>query len=151
MSIWLTVAFIGVVLCKNGRWMRMLFSEKDSDGRISFVAWKRHIVICSKVHAVSADLPFHRSDTKLGPAGEFAVDFVSNAPCSAACRYGSTACCNCCLEGYDPVLLVFYMGFGEISKFILSKNLLPSGISSGSVSASFSMVCLMSSRDLLWR
>ena len=36
-------------------------------------------------------------------------------------------------------------------KFISSRNLLPSGISSGGVSASSSMVCLMSSRDLLWR
>ncbi len=84
MSIWLTEAFIGAVLCKNGRWMRTHFSEKDSDGRFSFIVWKGHIVICSEVHAVSADLPFHRSDTKLGPAGEFTVDSVSNAPCSAA-------------------------------------------------------------------
>ena len=116
MSIWLTKAFIGAVLCKNGRWMRTLLSEEDGDGGFSFIAWKRHIFICSEVHAVSADLPFHRSDTKLGPAGEFAVDSVSNAPGSAACRYGSTARCNCRLESYDPVLLVFYMGLGEISK-----------------------------------
>ncbi len=53
-----------------------------------FIVWKRHIVICSEVHAVSADLPFHRSDTKLGPAGEFTVDSVSNAHCSAAWRDG---------------------------------------------------------------
>ncbi len=119
MSIWFTEAFIGAVLCKNGRWMRTLFSEKDSDGGVSFIAWKRHIVICSEVHAVLADLPFHHSDTKLGPAGEFAVDSVSDAPSSAACRYESTARCNCRLEGYDPVLLVFYMGLGEISKVYL--------------------------------
>ena len=151
MSIWFTKAFIGAVLCKNGRWMRTLLSEEDGDGGFGFVARKRRIVICSKVHAISADLPFHCSDTKLGPAGEFAVDSVSNAPGSAACRDGSTACCICCLESYDPELLVFYMGFGELPKFISSRNLLPSGISSGGVSASSSMVCLMSSRDLLWR
>ena len=79
MSIWLTEAFIGAVLCKNGRWMRTLFSEIDGDGGFCFIAWKRRIVICSEVHALSADLPFHRSGTKLGPAGEFAVDSVSNA------------------------------------------------------------------------
>jgi hypothetical protein len=116
MSIWLTEAFIGAVLCKNGRWMRTLLSEKDGDGRFSFVAWKGYIIICSKVHAVLADLPFHRSNTKLGPAGEFAVDSVSNAPGSAAFRDGSTARCNCRFKSYDPVLLVFYMGLGEISK-----------------------------------
>ena len=86
MSIWFTEAFIGAVLCKNGCRMRTLFSEKDSDGGVSFIAWKRHIVICCKEHAVSADLPFRRSDTKLRPAGEFAVDSVSNAPGLAASR-----------------------------------------------------------------
>ncbi len=116
MSIWFTKAFIGAVLCKNGRWMRTLLSEEDGDGRFRFIAWKRRIVIGSEVHAVSEDLPFHRSDTKLGPAGKFAVDSVSNAPGSAACCCGSTAHCNCRLERYDPILLVFYMGLGEISK-----------------------------------
>ena len=116
MSIWFTEAFIGAVLCKNGRWMRTLFSEEDSDGVVSFIAWKRHIVVCSKVHAVLADLPFHRSNTKLGPAGEFAVDFVSNTLGSAASRCGSTACCNCRFKSYNPVLLIFYMGLGEIFK-----------------------------------
>ncbi len=74
------------------------------------------IIICSEVHAVLVDLSFHRSNTKLGPAGEFAVDFVSNAPGSATCRCGLPARCNCRFKGYDPVLLVFYMGTGEISK-----------------------------------
>ena len=119
MSIWFTKAFIGAVLCKNGRWMRTLLSEEDGYGGFSFVAWKGYIFICSEMHAVLADLPFHRSDTKLGPAGKFAVDSVFNAHGSAACRCGSTARCNCRLEGYDPVLLVFYVGFGEISKVYL--------------------------------
>ena len=57
--------------------MRSLLSEKDGDGGFRFIAWKWRITVCSEVHAVSADLPFHRSDTKLGPAGEFAVDSVS--------------------------------------------------------------------------
>ncbi len=58
MSIWLTKAFIGAVLCKNGCWMRTLLSEKDGDGGFSFIAWKRCDVICSEVHAVSADLAY---------------------------------------------------------------------------------------------
>ena len=95
--------------------MRSLLSEKDGDGGFRFIAWKWRITVCSEMHAVSTNLPFHRSDTKLGPAGEFAIDSVSNAPGSAACRCGSMARCNCRLESYDPVLLVFYMGFGEIS------------------------------------
>ncbi len=84
MSIWFTKAFIGAVLRKNGRWMGML-SEKGGDGGFSFSVWKKRIVICSKVHAISSDLPFNRSDAKLGPARKFAVDSVSNAPGSAAC------------------------------------------------------------------
>jgi hypothetical protein len=103
MSIWFTKAFIGAVLCKNGRWMGILLSEEDGDGGFSFIAWKRCIVICSEVLAVSADLPFYRSDAKLGPAGKFAVDSVSNAPGSASCRYGSPARCNCRSDSYDPV------------------------------------------------
>ena len=116
MSIWFTKAFVGAVLCKNGRWMRTLLSEEGGDGGFSFIAWKGCIVICSEVHAVSADLPFHRSDSKLGPAWEFAVDSVSNAPGSAACRCGSPARCNCRSDSYDPVLLIFYVGLGEIAK-----------------------------------
>ena len=78
-------------------------SEEDGDGGFGFVARKRRIVICSKVHAISADLPFYCSDAKLGPAGKFAVDSVSNAPGSATCRYGSPARCNCRSDSYDPV------------------------------------------------
>ena len=109
MSIWLTEAFIGAALCKDGRWMRTLLSEKDGDGGFSFVAWKGCIIICSEVHAVLADLPFHRSNTKLGPAWNFAIDSVSNAPGSAACRGGSPARCNCRSDSYDPVLLIIYV------------------------------------------
>ncbi len=95
--------------------MRTLSSEEGGDGGFCFIAWKRRNVICSEMHAVSTNLPFHRSDTKLGPAGEFVIDSVSNALGSAACRCGSTARCNCRLESYDPVLLVLYMGSGEVS------------------------------------
>jgi hypothetical protein len=86
MSIWFTKAFIGTVLCKNGRWMGTLLSEVGGDGGFRFIVWKRRIVICSEVHAIFSDLPFYRSDAKFGPAGEFAVDAVYNAPGSAACR-----------------------------------------------------------------
>ena len=114
MSIRFTKAFIGTVQRKNGRWMGML-SEEIGDGWFSFSVWKRRIIICSKVHAILLDLRFYCSDAKLGPARKFAVDSVSNAPGSAACRCGSTARCNCRLESYDPVLLALYVGFGEIS------------------------------------
>ena len=50
MSIWFTKAFIGAVLRKNGRWM----------GTGGFSVWKRRIFICSKVHAISSDLPLYR-------------------------------------------------------------------------------------------
>jgi len=95
--------------------MRALPCEEDGDGGFCFIVWKRRNIICSEVHAVSADLPFHRSDTKLGSAGEFEVDSVSNASGSATCRCGSMTRCNCRLESYDPELLIFDMGFGEIS------------------------------------
>ena len=76
--------FIGAVLRKNGCWMGMLLSEEGGDGGFSFIVWKGRIVICSKVHAILSDLPFYRSDAKLGPARKFAVVSVSNAPGSAA-------------------------------------------------------------------
>ncbi len=115
MSIWFTKAFISIraVLRKNGCWMGTL-SEEGGDG--GFSVWKRHFFICSEVHAISSDLPLYRSDAKLGPARKFAVDSVSNASGSAACRCGSSAHCNCRLEGYDPVLLIFYVGLGEVAK-----------------------------------
>ena len=115
MSIWFTKAFIGAVLRKNGRRMGTL-SEEGSDGGFSFSVWKKCIIICSKVHAISSDLPFYRSDAKLGSARKFAVNYVSNVPGSAACCCGSPARCNCRLESYDPVLLIFYVGLGEIAK-----------------------------------
>ena len=115
MSIWFTKAFIRAVLRKNGRWMGTL-SEESGDGGFSFSVWKRRIFICSKVHVISSNLPLYRSDAKFGPARKFAVDSVSNAPGSAACCCGSPTRCNCCLESYDPVLLIFYVGLGEIAK-----------------------------------
>ena len=121
MSIWFTKVFIGAVLRKNGRWMGTL-SEEVGDGGFSFSVWKRHIIICSKVHAILSDLPFYRSVAKLGPARKFAVDSVSNAPGSAACCCGLPAHCNCHLENYDPLL--FMWDLMRSPKFILSKNLL---------------------------
>jgi hypothetical protein len=78
MSIWFTQVFIGAVLRKNGRWMGTL-REEGGDGGFSISVWKKRIV-CSEVHAISSDLPFYRSDAKLGPARKFVVDSVSNAP-----------------------------------------------------------------------
>ena len=115
MSIWFTKAFIGAVLRKNGHWMGTL-REEGGDGGFSFSVSKKRIVICSKVHAISSDLPFYRSDATLGPARKFAVASVSNAPGLAACCCGSPARCNCRLESYDPELLIFYVGLGEIAK-----------------------------------
>jgi len=113
MSIWFTKAFIGAVLRKNDRWMGTL-SEEGGDGGCS--VWKRCIFICSKVHAILSDLPLYRSNAKLRSARKFAVDSVSNASGSAPFHCGSQARCNCRLEGYDPVLLIFYVGLGEVAK-----------------------------------
>jgi len=107
--------------------MRLLPSEEDGDGGFRFIAWKWRITVCSEVHAVSADLPFHHSDTKLGPAGKFVINSVSIAPGSAACRCRSTARCNCRLESYDQVLLVFYMRLGEVSKVYFELKRAPLG------------------------
>ena len=114
MSIWFTKAFIRAVLRKNGCWMGTL-SEEGGDGEFSFSVWKRRIFICSEVHAISSDLLLYHSDAKFGPSRKFAVDSVSNASGSAACRCRSPARCNCHLEGY-PVLLIFYVGLGEVAK-----------------------------------
>jgi hypothetical protein len=59
MSIWFAEAFVGEVLCKDGRRMGAL-SEEFGDER--FVVWKGHVVICSKVHAILSDLHLNRSD-----------------------------------------------------------------------------------------
>ena len=80
--------------------------KKGSDGDFCRIVWKRHIVICIEVHAVSTDLPLHRSDSKLGSAGEFEIDAVFDAFGSATCSCGTTTRCNCRLDGYNPVLLV---------------------------------------------
>ncbi len=113
MLIWFTKAFIEAVLHKDGRWMGML-SEEGGDG--GFSVRNRCVSICSEVHEILSDLPLYHSDAKLGPARKFVVDSVSNAPGLAACCCGSQARCNCSLEGYDPVLLIFYVGLGEIAK-----------------------------------
>ena len=83
MSIWVTEAFIRAVLRKNGRWMGTL-SEECGDG--GFSVWKRRIFNCSEVHVILSNLSLYHSDPKLGPARKFAVDSVSNAPGSTACR-----------------------------------------------------------------
>ncbi len=59
MSIWFAEAFVGAVLCKDGRRMGTL-SEEFGDGR--FIVREKHVVICSKVHAISLDLHLNRSD-----------------------------------------------------------------------------------------
>ena len=82
MSIWFTKACIGAVLRKHGRWMGSLREEGSDEG---FSVRKRQVFICQKVHAILSDLPLYRSDARLGPAGKFAVDSVSNAPGSASC------------------------------------------------------------------
>jgi hypothetical protein len=70
-----------------------------------------------------SDSHLYRSDAKLGPARKFAVDSVFNTPGLAACRCGSPASCNCRLEGYDPVLMIFYVGLGELAKVYFKKTL----------------------------
>jgi hypothetical protein len=48
---------------------------------------------------------------------------VSNALSSAACCCGALAYCNCHLEGYDPLLLIFNVGLGKLTKIYLKKEL----------------------------
>jgi hypothetical protein len=59
MSIWFAEAFVGAVLCKDGRRMGAL-SEESGDER--FVVQEGCVVICSKVHAILSDLHLNRSD-----------------------------------------------------------------------------------------
>ena len=47
MSIWFTKAFIGAVLCKNGRWMGTL-SEEGGDGGFSFSVWKKRMSFAAR-------------------------------------------------------------------------------------------------------
>ena len=67
------------------------------------------------MHAISLDLHLSRSDAKLGPARKFVVT-LSNALGLTACRCGSPARCNHCLEGYDPISLIFDVRLGEFTK-----------------------------------
>ncbi len=120
MSIWFTKAFIGAVLRKNGRRMGTL-SEEFGDGWFS--VRKGRVFICREVHAILLDLHLYCSDVKLGPARKFAVNSVSNTPGLAACHWGLPARCNCRLEGYDPVLLIFYVGLCEFAKVYFKKKL----------------------------
>ena len=96
-------------------------SEEFGDG--GFSVRKGCVIICSKVHAISLDLHLNCSDANLGPARKFAVDSVTNMPGSAACRCGSLTRCNCRLEGYDPVLLIFNVGLGKFSKVYFKQEL----------------------------
>ncbi len=41
---------------------------------------------------------------------------------SSACCCGALARCNCCLEGYDPILLIFDVGCGKLAKIYLKKE-----------------------------
>ena len=116
MSIWFTEAFIGAILCKIGRWMGAL-GEEGGDGGCG--GQEGCVFRCSKVHAILSDLSFYRSDTKLGPAGKFAIDIVADAPGAAACSFRALARCNRRLDDYDPVLLTFNVGLGEVAKIYL--------------------------------
>jgi hypothetical protein len=107
MSIWFAEAFVGAVLCDDGRRVGTL-SEEFGDG--GFIVQKGCVVICSKVHSISLELQLNRSDAKLGPARKFAIDSVSNTPGTPACRCKLLARCNCRLKSEDPVLLIFNVG-----------------------------------------
>ncbi len=70
-----------------------------------------------------SDLHLYHSDSKFGPARKFVVNSVSNTPGSAACHCGLPHRCNRRLECYDPVLLIFYVGFGELAEVYFKKKL----------------------------
>ena len=48
---------------------------------------------------------------------------MSNALGLATCCCVALACCNCYLEGYDLVLLIFDVGLGKLAKIYLKKEL----------------------------
>jgi hypothetical protein len=47
---------------------------------------------------------------------------MSNAFGLAACCCRVLARCNCRMEGYDPVLLIFDVGLGKLAKMYLKKE-----------------------------
>ena len=47
---------------------------------------------------------------------------MSNELGLAACCCRALARCNCRLEGYDPVLLIFDVGLGKLAKIYLKKE-----------------------------
>ncbi len=72
-----------------------------------------------QMHAISSDLSFYHGDTKLGPARKFAIDVVVDVLGMATSSFRALARCNCHMDGYDPVLLTFNMGFGKVTKICL--------------------------------
>ncbi len=75
------------------------------------------------VHLISLDLHFYSRDAKPSPVGKFKIDFTLNALGPGTCCCCLPAHCNCCLECNDPVLQVFHMRLGELSKNYLEEEL----------------------------
>ena len=151
MSVWVTKVFIGAVLCKNGRWMRSLLSEKDGDGGFRFIAWdgvSLFAVRCMQSQQICLSTAVIPS-LDLLESLRLTLRLMRLArPPAAADRRPAV------IAAWRAMIQYCWFSIWDLvrsPKFISSRNLLPSGISSGGVSASSSMVCLMSSRDLLWR
>ncbi len=92
--------------------------EEFVDGILS--GWKRGVDSKRSVHLICIS---SCCDDELGPAGKLKDDFLSNALGLTASCCGLLACCNCCLEGYDPVLLIFDVGLGELDQIYLKQEL----------------------------
>ncbi len=120
MSIWFAESFFGLGLCKDSCKVGLLL-EDFFDGGFSW--WSVSVVSCRSVHLVSSDLHLYCRDAKLGPARKFKINFMSNMLGLSACCCGALARCNCCLEGYDPILLIFDVGCGKLTKIYLKKEL----------------------------
>ncbi len=120
MSIWFAKSFFGPGLCKDSCRVGLLL-EDFFDGGFSW--WSVSVVSCRSVHSVSSDLHLYCRDAKLGPAGKFKIDFMSNVLGSSACCCRALAHCNRCLEGYNPILLIFDVGYGKLIKIYLKKEL----------------------------
>ena len=89
-----------------------------------FSGWKRGVDSKRSVHLMSLDLHLYCCDDKLGSAGKLKVDFLSNALGLTASCCGLLACCNRCLEGNDPVVLIFDVGLGELDQIYLKQELI---------------------------
>ncbi len=120
MSIWFAETFIGTG-CSKGRCQVRVLLEIFVKG--GFRDRKLYVRTCWGMHLILLDLHFYSCDALPSPARKFKVDSTLNVlgPPDGICCLPS--CCNSCLKGYDPVLLIFDMGLGELAEIHLKQKL----------------------------